>query len=282
MHLAALRLLVLAHSVRHLAHTIWTHHQQQAAVQVLLDHGREPFLRHAQLLRQACRIYHSQGHGMAMVDIIMLLMGQGLDRMGECMAQVELAALPALKLVTRHHACLHLRSGRYERRQLRQSLREYLRPFLHAVAVCITLCCRYELRSQPCKKLHSRPVIVIILYDECLQHFRSACLERLHRKALQHLRAYVCELRLADRSEHILIASEIHSCLAAYSRIHLRQESRRHVRETHSPLIQRRRKPHHVGGYAAAYRQHERIPVRAIVQKPSAYVHHGLHALCLL
>ena len=52
MHLAALRLLVLAHSVRHLAHTIWAHHQQQAAVQVLLDHGREPFLRHAQLLCQ--------------------------------------------------------------------------------------------------------------------------------------------------------------------------------------------------------------------------------------
>ena len=202
--------------------------------------------------------------------------------MGERVAQVELAALPALELVTRHHAGLHLRSGRYERRQLRQPLRKDLRPFLHAVAVCITLCCRYELRSQPCKKLHGRPVIVIILYDECLQHLSSTCLERLHRKAFQHLRAYVCELRLADRSEHILIASEIHSGLASNRRIHLRQESRRHIRKTYSPLIQRRRKAHHVCGYAATYSQHERIPVRAIVQKPSAYVHHGLHALCLL
>ena len=218
---------------------------------------------------------------MAMVYVIVLLMCQGLDRMGECMAQVELASLSALELVARDHAGLPLRRCRYERSQLRQPLREYLRPFLHAVAVCITLCCRYELCRQLCKKLDSRSVIVIILYDECLEHLRSPCLERLHRKAFQHLRAYVCELRLADRSEHILIASEIHSGLASNRRIHLRQESRRHIRETHSSLIQRCRKPHHIGGYASAYRQHERIPVRAIVQKPSAYVHHGLHALCL-
>ena len=125
-------------------------------------------------------------------------------------------------------------------------------------------------------------VVAVVLDDECLEHLGHTRKKIPLRKALQKLRAHVCKRWLADDSEDVLVLVEVHARLASDRRIDLRKQSRRHIRKTHSPLVDARRKTHHVRRDASSDSQNHRIPVGSVLQQPCTYVHHRLKGLALL
>ena len=203
--------------------------------------------------------------------------------MAECVAKIELATLAVFKLVSRHHAGLHP-GGRGDKRcHLPEPCGENLRPALLVVAQSrSTFARRDEVIGQALEQSDRRCIMSVILDDERLEHLCRTSLEHLHRQTLKHLRADICKYRLANSAKHILIASEIDAGLASDRRIHLRQKGCRHICKAHSPLIYRSRETYHIGSDTAADSEHKRIPVSAVLQQPSADIHHGLHAFCLL
>ena len=111
-------------------------------------------------------------------------------------------------------------------------------------------------------------IILIILNYESLEHLGDSGEKIPVRQALQHLRTYICEFRLTDDTEHILIFIEIHPCLAPYRSIHLSEKSRRNIGKAHSPLIYGSCKSHHIGSDAASHCKYESITVSPLFQQP--------------
>ena len=221
------------------------------------------------------------GHPASLETLASVPLHKGLDRMGECMSEVQLATLSLLELVARHYAGLHRRSRSYQLRERPAMLRDDRLPCLEVI-LSVHQSLDMKLARNVEEKVGCLLIIAPVLDDECLEHLRRSGLEIPLRKALQHLRAKICEARLTDHAEDVLILVEVHPRLAADRRIHLRQKSRRHIRKPHSPLVDARRKPRHVRGYSASDSQHQRIPVRTVLQKPCAYFHHCLKRLGLL
>ena len=149
----------------------------------------------------------------------------------------------------------------------------------HLLFILTLGCPAVKLHIHIRKQTHSIIIILIILNNESLQHLRRTRKEIPVRQTLKHLRADICKLRLIDHPEHILITVEIHTGLAADSSIDLSEKSRRHISETHSPLINRSSKTNHIRRNATAHSQHQRIPSGTFIQQPAADIHHRPHSL---
>ena len=131
------------------------------------------------------------------------------------MAEIQLATLAVLELVTRDNSGLHSGCSGNKRRQVLEPVRERFRPAGLAVAQGRTVAQPYEILREGLEKSDGLLIIAVILDYECLEHLRSSSLEILHRQAFEHLRADVCELWLTDGSEHVLVAGDVDSGLAS-------------------------------------------------------------------
>ena len=101
-------------------------------------------------------------------------------------------------------------------------------------------------------------------------------------QTLKHLRTEICEFRLTDDSQNILVLVEIHPGLSADRSIHLRQQSCRHIGKTHPSLIDAGSKAGHISDYTAPDSQHKSIPVGIVLQKPGTYIHNRFEGLAFL
>ena len=220
---------------------------------------------------------------MSMIHLIMLPMGEGLDGMRKRMSQIQLATLPCLVLVARHHSGLHLSSSRNQRSHLRKPSGKHLRPvFLIIAQSRAALACLHKICRKILKQSHGPGIMTIILNNESLQHLSRPRLEILHWQTLQHLRTKIGKLRLTDSAQHILISPCINAGLATDCSIHLRQERGRNICKAHPPLIKRSCKTGHICRDTTSDSQHQSIPVGTVIEQPAAYIHHGLHTLGLL
>ena len=116
----------------------------------------------------------------------------------------------------------------------------------------------------------------------CLKYFTHSASKLYRWEGFQCIHVHIDKARLMKSSDHVFVLVKVHTCLAAYTAVHLREKCCRDLDKINASEIRRRSKSGKIAYHTAAKRNHKALAVKLVLNQCLVQLLHRIQVLVSL